>query len=145
MRWMTRERIRMDRAACAWMIRRFIDPGAQFMFVPGDGALERAKAENAVPFVIPGAEVARHGRRIGLDILVEQHRADDAALSMLAGIVRAADIRELRATVPEAAGLAAVLHGFFLLNRPDAETLDLELPLFDALYRYCQEQVIRGT
>lgn len=141
MKWMTRERVRMDRVACAWLIKRFIDPVAEFLFVPHAAALERARQEHAIPFVLPGAEFARNGDRISLDALLAKYQLTDPALGRLADIVRAADINTLRGTLPESEGVRAIIHGFFLLNLPDHETLALELPLFDALYRYCQEQV----
>jgi hypothetical protein len=145
MKWITRERVRMDRVACAWVIQRFIDPQAEFLFVPPAGALERAGEEGAIPFVIPRAELSRKGDRISLDALLDKYGLDDPALRLLAGVVRAADIEGSKADAPEARGLRAIVHGFFLLELPDAQAVALQLPLFDALYRYCQERVVKGA
>ena len=141
MRWITRERIRIDRAACAWLIRNFIDPEAEFVFIPPKGALERAQQEDGIPFVIPGAEFSRSSDRISFDVMLAKYQLNDPALHRLADIVRQADIRSFGQTIPEAEGLRAIVHGFFLMEIPDQETLALELPVFDALYRYCQDQV----
>ena len=143
MKWLTRERIRTDRAACAWLIKRFIDPEAEFLFAPPTEAFEQAQHAGAIPFVVPGAEFSRRGSRISLDEIIAKHRLTDPAILKLADIIRAADIRDARNDVPEAAGVAAILHGFFLLREPDAVTLERELPLLDALYRYCQEHTAR--
>ena len=143
MKWLTRERVRTDRAACAWLIKRFIDPEAEFLFAAPTEALEQARREGAIPFVVPGAEFSRKGTRISLDEIIAKHQVTDPAILMLADIIRTADIRGSRNDVPEAAGVAAIMHGFFLLQEPDPVTLERELPLLDALYRYCQEQVAR--
>ncbi len=143
MKWLTRERVRIDRAACAWLIKRFIDPDAEFYFAAPTEAAEKARELGAIPFVVPGAEFSRRGQRISLDAIIAKYGLTEPAILMLADIVRAADIRDASNNIQEAAGLAAILHGFFLLKQPDQLTLDLELPLFDALYRYCQEQIAR--
>jgi hypothetical protein len=143
MKWLTRERIRMDRVASAWLIKRFIDPDAEFLFATHTEALPRAQREGAIPFVVPGTELARQGDNITMDRLIAKYHITDAAVLKMADILRAADINALRGTVTEAEGVRAVVHGFFLLNMPDSEALALQLPLFDALYRYCQESVSR--
>ena len=140
MKWITRERIRMDRAASAWLIVRFVDTDAEFEFVPTKGALELAHARNGVPFVIPGAELSRKGDKVTFDAILEKYGLSDAALHNLALIVREADIRGDASVSPEAPGFRAIIHGFFLLNMPDSDTLKLELPIFDALYRFCQRK-----
>ncbi len=128
----------MDRAASAWLILRFVDKEAQFEFVPTKGALEIANAKHAIPFVIPGAELSRKGDKVTFDAILAKYGLIDPALHKLAIIVREADIRGDASISPEAPGFRAILHGFFLLHMPDAETLRLELPIFDALYRFCQ-------
>jgi hypothetical protein len=138
LKWITRERIRMDRAASAWLILRFVDREAEFEFVPTKGALELAHAKNGIPFVIPGAELSRKGDKVTFDAILEKYGLGDPALHDLALIVREADIRGDGSVSPEAPGFRAILHGFFLLNLPDPDTLKLELPIFDALYRFCQ-------
>jgi hypothetical protein len=143
MKWLTRERIRMDRVASAWLIKRFIDADAVFLFASHEDAMPRAQREEAVPFVVPGAELARHGDQITMDILIAKYSITDPAVLKLADILRAADIPKLRGTVAESEGVRAVVHGFFLLNVPDGEALALQLPVFDALYRYCQDVASR--
>jgi hypothetical protein len=143
MKWLTRERVRMDRVASAWLIKRFIDPDAEFLFATHAEAMPRAQREGAIPFVVPGTELARHGDKITMDALIAKHNITDAAVLKLADILRAADINMLRGTEAESEGVRAIVHGFFLLNVPDGEALALQLPVFDALYRYCQELVSR--
>jgi len=136
--WATRERIRMDRAASAWLILRFVDKDAVFEFVSTKGALELARAKQAIPFVIPGAELSRKDGRVTFDAILEKYELRDPALHKLALIVREADTGGDASASPEAPGFRAILHGFFLLDMPDADTLRCELPIFDALYRFCQ-------
>jgi hypothetical protein len=138
LKWVTRERIRMDRAASAWLILRFVDKEAELEFVPTKGALELAWARQAIPFVIPGAELSRKEGKVTFDAILEKYELTDPALHKLALIVREADIGGNASVSPEAPGFRAILHGFFLLDMPDADTLKLELPIFDALYRFCQ-------
>jgi hypothetical protein len=138
LKWTTRERIRIDRAASAWLILRFVDKHAEFEFVPTKGALELAQAKQSIPFVIPGAELSRKEGKVTFDAILEKYGLTDPALHKLALIVREADISGSALASPEAPGLRAILHGFFLLEMPDADTLKLELPVFDALYRFCQ-------
>jgi hypothetical protein len=143
MKWLTRERIRMDRVASAWLIKRFIDPDAEFLFATHEEAIPRAQHEGAIPFVVPGTELSRQGDKITMDVLIATHNMSDPAVLKMADVLRAADINSLRGTVAESEGVRAVVHGFFLLNLPDGEALTLQLPMFDALYRYCQELVSR--
>ena len=143
MKWATRERIRMDRAASAWLILRFVDKNAEFEFVPTKGALEAVQAKQAIPFVIPGAELSRKEGKVTFDAILAKYGLTDPALHKLALIVREADIGGDGSASPEAPGLRAILHGFFLLEMPDADTLKLELPIFDALYRFCQGKHVR--
>src|SRR5262245_15391669 len=145
MKWVTRERVRMDRVACAWLIRNFIDKDAEFEFVSPQEAPQHVRRQDATPFVLPGAELARKGERITLDAMLDKYGLSDPALAKLADIVRAADIRGLAIDAPEADGVRAIVHGFFLMNLPDGDALERQYPLFDALYRYCQEQVARPT
>jgi hypothetical protein len=128
----------MDRAASAWLILRFVDKDAEFEFLPTKGALGLAQAKQAIPFVIPEAELSRKEGNVTFDAILKKYELSDPALHKLALIVREADISGAGSVSPEAPGLRAILHGFFLLNMPDAETLKLELPIFDALYRFCQ-------
>ena len=137
MKWITRERIRVDRVSSAWLIKKCVDPDAQFLYAPGAEVMERARAEGAIPFHVPEAELGQHGERTGFDAIVARYAIDDPAIHLLADIVRAAD---KKGSMPEAAGLMAIVHGFFLMHLPDDDVLRLEGPVFDALYQYCRQR-----
>ena len=138
LKWVTRERIRMDRATSARLILRFVDKEAGFEFVPTKGALELAQEKLAIPFVIPGVELSRKEGNVTFDAILEKYGLTDPALHKLALIVR-----EDASVSPEAPGFRAIQHGFFLLDMPGADTLKLELPIFDALHRFCQGKHVR--
>src|SRR5713101_5913978 len=143
MKWVTREDAKVDRIACPWLIRRFIDPGAEFLFVPRDQVLEVAAREGAHSYDAPGAEYSHRDGKCSFDVLVEDFNlTGDAALVRLAGIVHAADVSEDRQTSPEGPGLYAIAHGFALLHGTDDHAkIDLETPMYDALYAWSQDQV----
>lgn len=145
MKWITRERLRIDRTASAWLIQRFVDPQAEFLFVPGGDVMARAAAEDAIPYHVSEAELGKRGGRTGFDAILDRYGLDDPALHMLAKIVRGADRADREARAPEADGLWAVSHGFFLLDLPDAASLARQAPVFDALYAYCQDKVARAS
>ena len=140
MKWLTRARVRMDRVACAWLVARYVDRDAEFLFVDGDDILARATEVGATPFVVPHAELGRRGDRITFEVMLDKYGLIDPALKKMAAIMRAADVTALRGTCPEAEGVRAIVHGFFLLNLPDEQSLQLQMPVMDAVYRYCQEQ-----
>ena len=142
MKWITRERVRVDRVASAWLIKNFIDPEAEFIFAPGAEVMTRAQEEQATPFHVPEAELGQREGRTGFDALVARYDLTDPGVQKLAELVRAAD---RKGSAPEAAGIWAITHGFFLMNLPDQQVLELELPVFDALYRYCQEQASKPS
>ncbi len=144
MKWVTREKARVDRIACPWLIQRFIDPGAEFLFVPEAEVLETARREGAIPFDVPGAELGHHGDRCSFDAVMEKYRLDDRALRALAVIVRGADT-DAREIAREAWGLYAVASGFRLVSRDDHENMARQFPVYDALYAYCREQADRGA
>jgi hypothetical protein len=146
MKWVTRERVKVDRVACPWLIRKFIDPEAQFSFVPADQVLEVAEKENAIPFDVPGVEFGHHGKECSFDALVKKYRLqDDPAVVLLAKIVNGADTDNTLWAQPEAAGLNAIAEGFRHLGfKNDLELIAAESIVYDALYRYCQEMVRRG-
>ena len=143
MKWVTRENANVDRIACPWLIRRFIDPEAQFLFVPRDQVLETAAGEDARSYDAPGAQYTHRDGKCSFDVLVEDFDlGGDAALVRLAEIVHAADISEDRTSSPEGPGLYAIAHGFALLHgTADHHKIELESPMYDALYAWCQEQV----
>lgn len=146
MKWVTREKARVDRIACPWLIRKFIDPGAEFLYVPNDRVMAVAKEEGAIPYDTPGAEL--HHFEVGgkefvsFDALIKKYRLRDPALTELAKIVRVADGGS--GSEPEAAGLEAAATGFRMLARDDHENQRLQFPLYDALYAYCSWKVTEG-
>ena len=142
MKWVTRKNANVDRIACPWLIRRFVDPDAEFLFVPGDEVMAAAEREGAIPFDVKGVELGHVDGRCSFESIVLKYDLKDPALGHLARIVHGADVSEDRAIVPEAAGLYAAAHGFALLHgEDDHEKIRLETPLYDALYRWCQSQV----
>jgi len=143
MKWVTRENANVDRIACPWLIRRFIDADAEFLFVPRDQVLAAAEREGARSYDAPGAKYTHRDGKCSFDVLIEDFGlAGDAALVRLAEIVHAADVSEDRQTSPEGPGLYAVAHGFALLHGTNEHTkIKLETPMYDALYAWCQEQV----
>ena len=142
MKWVTRENANVDRVACPWLIKRFIDPDAEFLFVPRDQVLEVAEREGAHSYDAPGAEYTHRDGNCSFETLMEEFKlVDDAALARLAKIVHAADVSEDRSFSPEGAGLYAIAHGFALLHgRDDHTKIELETPMYDALYAWCEAQ-----
>jgi hypothetical protein len=146
MKWVTRERVKVDRVACPWLIRKFIDPKAEFLFVPAEKVNEVAGREGAVPFDVPGVEFGHHGKECSFDAFVKKYKLDrDPALVLLAKIVNGADTDNSLWNQPEAAGLNAIAEGFRHLGyKDDPEMIAAESIVYDALYAYCQEMVRRG-
>ena len=143
MKWVTRENANVDRIACPWLIRRFIDVDAEFLFVQRDEVLNVAEREGANSYDAPGAKYTHRDGKCSFDVLVEDFElTGDAALVRLAEIVHAADVSEDRQTSPEGPGLYAIAHGFALLHgTADHRKIELETPMYDALYAWCQEHV----
>ncbi|MCI4353681.1 MAG: chromate resistance protein [Thermoplasmata archaeon] len=146
MKWVTREKARVDRIACPWLIRKFIDPGAEFLYVPKERVRDVARKEGAIPFDTPGAELhhfeADGKEYVSFDAVIKKYDLQDAALMELAKIVRVADGGA--GAEPEAAGLEAAATGFRLIARDDLENQRLQFPLYDALYAYCSWKVTQG-
>jgi len=145
MNWVTREHVKVDRVACPWLIRKFIDPGAQFLFVPAESVMDVAEREDAIPFDVQGVEFGHHGKECSFDALVKKHQLQkDAALVLLAKIVNGADTDNTLWNQPESAGLNAVAEGFRHLGyKNDLEIIAAESIVYDALYAYCQEMIRR--
>jgi len=141
MKWVTREHPRTDRIACPWLIRTFIDPDAEIVYVPAGEVLAYAKREGATSFDAPGATYTHRGGNCSFETLVEEHHIDDPAVALMAKIVHGADVSEDRDATPESAGLVAIANGFALLDIDDQHQLALELPVYDALYAWAKEQV----
>jgi hypothetical protein len=136
MKWVTRRKARVDRIACPWLIRRFIDPEAEFLFVPEAEVMDTAGREKALPFDVPGVELGHHGER-SFDAFLDKYRVTDPALLVLARVMRGADT-EARDIAPEASGLHAVASGFREIARDDTENMTRQFPAYDALYAYCR-------
>lgn len=137
MKWVTRSRARVDRIACPWLIQRFIDKDAEFLFVPEDQVMETARREGALPFDVPGVELGHHGAQCSFDAFLEKYHLADPALQALAEIVRGADT-DARQIAREAWGLYAVASGFREISRDDFDNMALQFPVYDALYAYCR-------
>ena len=146
MKWITRERVKVDRVACPWLIRKFIDPKAEFLFVPADDVIKVAEREGAIPYDVPNVEFGHHGQECSFDALVKKHGlTNDPALVLLAKIVNGADTDNSLWNQPESAGLNAVAEGFRHLGFKDDHELNAaEWIVYEALYAYCQEMVRRS-
>ena len=140
MKWVTREKARVDRIACPWLIARFIDKEPTFLFVPARDVLAVAKKEDAVPYDVPDVELGHHGDQCSFDAFVDKYKLTDPALRELALIVRGADT-DARGLTPESAGLYAVATGFQALARDDFDNMKKQFPVYDALYDYCRARV----
>ena len=142
MKWVTRANAKVDRVACPWLVRRFIDPEAEFLFVPAGEVPAVAEREGAIPFDVPGVELGHVDGRCSFEsILLKYGLTGDPALVALARIVHAADVAEDIDTAPEGPGLKAIAHGFSLLHgADDLRKIELETPLYDALYAWCRNQ-----
>jgi len=137
-RWVTRERPRIDRIACPWLIRRFVDPGAEFLYVPTAEVRRVAAEREAVPYDIPDVEFSHAGEYCSFDAFIKHYRLNDSALNELAVIVRGADTARLD-LAPQAAGLVAVSLGLSRLYADDHEMLSQGMTVYDALYTWCRE------
>jgi len=140
MKWVTRARPKVDRVACPWLIKRFVDREAEFLYVPGDQVMEVAKKQRAIPFDVPNVELGHHGPECSFDAIVRKYNLSDPALQKLAVIVRGADT-DAKDLAPECRGLEAIAEGFRLIFPNDHELLEREIPVYDALYAYCQQRV----
>jgi len=144
MKWVTRGRPKTDRIACPWLIRRFIDTDAEFLYVPADRVLEVAEAEGAQSYDAPGARYTHRDGLCSFEVLVEEYALDDPALLLLARIVHGADVSEDRDATPQSRGLLAIAEGFYLLELGDHRQLELSEPVYDALYAWCRQEVAEG-
>jgi hypothetical protein len=137
MKWVTRARPKVDRVACPWLIKRFIDPYAEFLYVPPEQVMDVAQREGAIPFDVPNVELGHRGSECSFDAVIKKYHLDDPALKRLALIVRGADT-DAKQLTPESAGLDAIAEGFRLVYRNDHEVLERESSVYEALYAYCQ-------
>ena len=142
MKWITRERVKVDRVACPWLIKKFIDSQAEFLFVPGDSVMEVARREEAIPFDVPGVELGHHDGKSSFEAFVSKYHIEDPAITLLAEIVHGADVDQDLYGRAEAPGLKAIAEGFRHLGfNDDIEILAHEFIVYDALYAYCQQEV----
>jgi hypothetical protein len=144
MKWVTRERPKTDRIACPWLIRNFIDEDAEFLYVPAEQVLEVAEREHAHSYDAPGAEYTHRDGLCSFEVLLEDYGLTDSALRLLARIVHGADVAEDRDATPQSRGLLAIAEGFHLLELGDHRQLELSLPVYDALYAWCKQEVAQG-
>jgi hypothetical protein len=146
MKWITRERVKVDRVACPWLIRKFIDAEAVFLFVPAEQVMATAEKERAIPYDVKDVELGHHGMECSFDALVKKYGLGrDPAMVLLAKIVNGADTDNSLWHQPESAGLNAIAEGFRHLGfKDDHEINAAEWIVYEALYAYCQEMVRRG-
>jgi hypothetical protein len=139
MKWITRENANVDRVVCPWLIRRFVDKDAEFLFAPKDDVMSVAEQEGAVPYDVPGVELGHvEGRCSFESVVLKYGLTDDPALVEMAKIVHAADVSSDVDTSPQGAGLRAIAHGFAILHGlDDHKKIELETPMYDALYAWC--------
>jgi hypothetical protein len=141
MKWVTRERPKTDRIACPWLIRKFIDGDAEFLYVAAGELLAVAEREGAHSYDAPDARYTHRDGLCTFEVLVEEYGIADPAVRLLARIVHGADIAGDEDAAPESRGLKAVAEGFHLLGLDDHRQLELCLPVYDALYAWCRRQV----
>jgi hypothetical protein len=146
MKWITRERVKVDRVACPWLIRKFVDKQAEFYFVPADKVTDEAQRLDATPFDVKDVELGHHGKECSFEAILKKYNLyGDPALVLLGKIVNGADTDNTLWNQPEGAGLEAIAEGFRHLGFKDDHELNCaEWIVYDALYAYCQEMVRQG-
>jgi len=143
MKWITRSHVHVDRVACPWLITRFVDSDAEFLFVPKSRVLEVAKEIGAIPFDTPGAELHHRGGGCTFDAIIEDYQLTDKALLRMAKVINAADTDNLDAE-PLAAGFEAIAVGYSLRYPDDRENIERQFEVYDALYAWCRLDVAKG-
>jgi len=146
MKWITRERVKVDRVACPWLIRKFVDPQAEFIFIAADRVPGEAQRLGATPFDVEGVELGHHGKECSFEAVLKKYRLTaDPALVLMGKIVNGADTDNSLWAQPEAAGLQAIAEGFRHLGfANDHDLIAAEFIVYDALYAYCREMLQRG-
>jgi hypothetical protein len=146
MKWITRARVKVDRVACPWLIRKFVDPQAEFVFVPAEQVLDEAKRLGAIPYDVTGVELGHHGQECSFEAILKKYNlTGDPALVLLGKIVNGADTDNALYHQPEGPGLEAVAEGFRHLGFEDDHAVNAaEWVVYDALYAYCQEMIRLG-
>ena len=138
MRWITRAFAKVDRIACPWLIQKFIDPTAEFVFLPPE--TDWAAIHEGIVYDVPACELGHHGPECSFDAIVKKYQLDDPALLELAKIVRAADTAD-KSWAPEGAGLEAIADGFRRIARDDYDNMTRQFVVYDALYAYCRARL----
>ena len=148
MMWITRKNIKVDRVACPWLIRRFVDKDAEFIFVEESVLLREADSMKAIPYDaprIPEIKLNHRGERCSFEAIIEDYKISDPALQRLALIVRAADVKGQEHVAPEGIGLRSIAEGFAAMGLSDEERMARQFPVYDALYEYASAVVRRPT
>jgi hypothetical protein len=139
MKFVTREHVKVDRVACPWLISRFVDPAAEFLFVPPGDVLSVAAAEGAIAFDVPGVELGHQGELCSFDAVIAKYAVDAPGMDELARIVRGADT-DAKDLTPESRGLEAIAEGFRAIGDDDHAILRMQFPVYDALYAWCRQR-----
>lgn len=142
LKWVTREYVHVDRTACPWLIKKFIDPKAEFIFVPTEKIEETVKAQGAIPFDAPAVKLGHREGKCSFETIIEEYDLKDPALHELAKIIHAADTKDVEA-VPEGAGLSAIMVGIRINSKDDFEAIEKAQYVYDALYSYSTLKLIR--
>ena len=146
MKWITRERVKVDRVACPWLIKKFVDKDAEFIFVPSDKVMAEANRLDAIPYDVPNVELGHHGKECSFEAILKKYKLDsNPALVLLGRIVNGADTDNTLWHQAEGPGLNAIAEGFRHLGYKDDHDLNAaEWIVYDALYAYCEEMIRRG-
>lgn len=147
MKWVTREHVKVDRVACPWLILKYVDADAEFLFVPAAEVDAEAQREGATPFDTGGARLGHRDGNCSFETIIEEYQllARDPALGLMAQIVHGADVSADLDRVPESRGLKAIAEGFGLVHADDHAILKAELPVYDALHAWCARALQRQT
>ena len=143
MKFVTRKHVKVDRVACPWLIARFVDEQAEFLFVEPGEVLAVAEREGAIPFDVPNVELGHKGELCSFDAVITKYNITAPGIALLARIVRGADT-DAKGLEPEAYGLEAIADGFRSIGKDDHDILRLEFPVYDALYAYCRGRAARN-
>lgn len=140
MEWVTRKGAKVDRIACPWLIKKFVDPDAEFLFVPADQVLSVVEKTGAIPFDVKDVELGHHADKCTFDAIIEKYNLNDKTLLELAKIVRGADTQAKDIT-PYSRGLEAMAEGFRLISKDDFENMEKQFAVYDALYTFCKMKI----
>jgi hypothetical protein len=143
MKWVTREHAKVDRIACPWLIRNFVDKEAEFLFVPADKVMQISNEKNATPYDVPNVELGHHGDECSFDAIIKKYELGkkDPALVELAKIVRGADTAN-RTLTPQSEGLVAIATGFAMNSKDDFDNMSMQFHVYDALYAFCKSKLV---